>query len=85
MVFEEDLLAVVDELLEIHAIEVSVVEGEDSEYIRSREGLKVLDGEHVHHLPLNQLATIQVVLHYLSETQRFLELSGKFGIEFDFL
>lgn len=25
------------------------------------------------------------MLHYFSKTQRFLELSGEFGIEFDFL
>lgn len=58
VVFEEDLLAVVYELLEIYAIEVSVVEGKDSEQVRSREGLEILYGEHVHHLTLYQLTAI---------------------------
>lgn len=52
-----------------------MVEGEDPKQIGPREGLKVLNGEHIHHLALDQLATINVVLHNLSETKGLLELS----------
>lgn len=81
MVLEEDLFAVVKDLLEINAVEVAVVEGEDAQQVGPRESFEVLDGEHVHHLSLDGLAAVQIVLHHLGEAKRLLEFCREFGVE----
>lgn len=64
-----DLLTVVDDLLIVYYIQILMLNCEHSQHIRPWEGLEVLHRQHVHHLPLNHLAPVQVMPGNLGEAK----------------
>lgn len=65
IIFQEYLLTVVDLLLKVNDVQVLVLDSENPQHVRPGEALEVSNSEHVHHLPVDELPPIQILLHYL--------------------
>lgn len=69
VVLQVYLFTVKDDLLAVYAVEGLMLDRKHPKQVRSRKSFEVFNSQHVHHAAFNQLASVQILPHYLSETQ----------------